>query len=105
VPFGIYTSGIMQNGAGSENASKLSTDLKINTMEVTLGAGDPKSYGKLANLNEKSATDTFGKVCNFIITSVESGFPTKVGIAGGTSAGAASDLARALGAIEVSKYK
>lgn len=103
VPFGLYTSGIVQN---KDIATNLKEMIGISSIEVTLGAGDPQSYGQVVHVrNDMDANSAFGEVCSFIVQASESGFPVTVAIAGGKYAGSGSELAKALGAVDVVVYE
>ncbi len=110
IPFGIYTSGIQKNNNDNNDTASavdIATDLKgtigISSIQVTLGSGDPTSYGQVVGL-EGNFNAAFGNVCNFIVCSAESGFPVTAAVAGGKHAGPGSELAKALGAVDVVVY-
>ncbi len=104
VPFGLYTSGIVQN---KDIATNLKEMIGISSIEVTLGAGDPQSYGQVVHVrnNDMDANSAFGEVCSFIVQASESGFPVTVAVAGGKYAASGSELAKALGAVDVVVYE
>ncbi len=103
IPFGVYTSGIIKN---KDIISNLKESVGISSVQVTLGSGDPTSYSQVVGgRTDMSSNEAFGEVCNFIVQSAESGFPVTVAVAGGKHAGPGSELAKALGAVEVVIYK
>lgn len=101
IPFGIYTSGIIKD---KDIANDLKGNLGISSVQVTLGSGDPVSYGQVVGIEGSSANSAFGEVCNFIVSSAESGFPVTAAVAGGKHTGPGSELAKALGAVNVVVY-
>ena len=103
INFGIYSSGIVQN---KEIISNLKEYVGISSIQVTLGSGDPQSYSQVVGRRkDMDSNAAFGRVCNFIVESAESGFPVIAAVAGGKHAGPGSELAKALGAIDVVVYK
>mmetsp|Transcript_3651 Transcript_3651/g.4486 ORF Transcript_3651/g.4486 Transcript_3651/m.4486 type:complete len:341 (+) Transcript_3651:191-1213(+) len=103
IPFGIYTSGLVKD---QDIANDLKGSIGISSLQVTLGSGDPISYGQVVGLDGKGSqvNSAFGDVCNFIVSGAESGFPVTVSVAGGKHAGPGSELAKALGAVDVVVY-
>jgi len=104
IPFGLYTSGIIDN---KELASDFKGSIGISSIQVTLGAADPKSYGDIISINHENkslSNAMFGEVCNFIVLSSESGFPVTAALAGGKHAAPGNELAKALGAIDTVVY-
>ena len=108
IPFGLLTSGRTQTPepdyASAELATKLRYEIGLSSAEVTLGTGDPVSYGQLSGLKGEEANRAFGEVCNFIVLAAESGFPVRVAVAGGVHAGPGQSLAKACGAVDVTVY-
>jgi hypothetical protein len=100
IPFGVYSSGIMK-----DRITDLKQKIGISSIQVTLGSGDPNSYGEVVqSRNGLSSAAAFGQVCQFIAESSESGFPVTAAVAGGKHAAPGSELAKALGAIDVVVY-
>ena len=103
IPFGIYTSGIIKNK--DIISHNLKEHIGISSLQVTLGSGDPQSYSQVVCCdNGKNSNTSFGEVCNFIAQSSESGFPVVAAVAGGRHAGSGSELAKALGAVDIVIY-
>lgn len=103
IPFGAYTSGILTEN--TEIATQLKTEIGLSTIQVSLLSYSPASYGSIRGIQDPStAQKDFGQVCNFIATAAESGFPVIAAVAGGKHAGGASELAKALGAVDVVVY-
>ena len=102
IPFGVYTSG---RTASDLPIAELA-EIGLSNVQVTLLAADPMSYGKQMGIEDTSqASKAFGDVCNFIVTASESGnFPVSVGILDNNQKNATSELAKALGAVDVVLY-
>ena len=103
IPFGLYTSGITK--APDTISSELKTEIGLSSIQVSLLSYTPDKYASLRQNQDKSqAQREFGQVCNFIVNAAESGFPVVAAVAGGEHAKGASELAKALGAVEVVVY-
>jgi hypothetical protein len=103
IPFGLYTSGI--TNAPDTISSELKTEIGLSSIQVSLLSYTPDKYASLRQNQDKSqAQREFGQVCNFIVNAAESGFPVVAAVAGGEHAKGASELAKALGAVDVVVY-
>lgn len=86
-------------------AQKFETDLGLSSVEVTLSTGDAGSYRSLIGSDDEAeARIAFNTTFSFISTAAESELPVTVSVKGGRYAGAASDLAKSLGAVQVRVY-
>jgi hypothetical protein len=102
IPFGVYTSGIITN---KDIISNLKESVGISSIQVTLGSGDPQSYSQVVGTkNGMDGSAAFGEVCEFIAQVSESDFPVIAAVAGGRHAATGSELAKALGAVEVTVF-
>ena len=99
VPFGLYTSGL---GLDAADVPPLQ-ELGLSRVQVSLLAPTPADYGHAAGLTEAQANECFGQLCTFIAAAAEAGFPIEVSVLA-RYAGAARDLATALGAVDVHVY-
>ncbi len=120
IPFGLYTSGIINGTAESASTippfihSELNSTIGLSSIQVSLLSYTPDKYasvrmlmqqeGGIADLDMSQAQKDFGQVCNFIVNASESGFPVVAAVAGGEHAKGASELAIALGAVDVVVY-
>mmetsp|Transcript_5876 Transcript_5876/g.8296 ORF Transcript_5876/g.8296 Transcript_5876/m.8296 type:complete len:292 (-) Transcript_5876:30-905(-) len=101
IPFGIYTSGL----TNVDPIQLKEEELNISSIIVSLLSHSPNSYGSVAGIDDLStAQRKFGQVCNFIASASEVGFPVTAAIAGGKHSSAGTELAKALGAIDVVVY-
>ena len=102
MPFGLHTSGV--NDSILNLAASLN-DIGLSFCEVSLGAADPMNYAKVMMEDNSSTSGNvqFGKVCSFIVTASESGFPVEVGVRK-EFLSTATDLATSLGAVKVNSY-
>jgi MoaA/NifB/PqqE/SkfB family radical SAM enzyme len=102
IPFGVHTSGIMNN---KEIATNLKENVGISSVQVTLGSGDPQSYSQVVRKRKDlNSNASFGQVCSFIAQCAESGFPVTAAVAGGKHKASGNELAKALGAVDVEVY-
>lgn len=101
IPFGIYTSGLTD----VDPIQLKEEELKISSITVSLLSHSPSSYGSVAGIDDLStAQRKFGQVCNFIASASEVGFPVTAAVAGGKHSSGGTELAKALGAIDVVVY-
>lgn len=105
IPFGVYTSGQSQN---PDIATQLRTEIGLSSIQVSLLSNTPGNYAAIYSKHAVGATINaqrdFGQVCNFIVTAAESGFPVVAAVAGGRHATGGTELAKALGAVDVAVY-
>lgn len=99
IKFGVYTSGLVNDATICENLANLG----ISMMKVSLLASNPVAYGKLTGVNSSDSSKAFGQVCGFIALASESGFKVTAAV-GSSDKSAASELAKALGAVDVAVY-
>lgn len=99
IKFGLYSSGLVNDPDIAINLPSIG----ISQINVSLMGSDPDSYGVLTGMNASDATKAFAKVCGFIALSSESGFKVTAAISD-TQKAQASDLAKALGAVDVVVY-
>lgn len=103
VPFGVYTSGILKD---PEIATRLKSDIGLSSVEVSLLSDNPEGYASIRGIKDMTkAQEDFGKVCNFIVTAAESGFPVVAALAGGKNARGGAELAKSLGAVDTVVYR
>jgi len=100
VPFSLVTSGCHVPSDLPPLA-----ELGLSNVQVLLLASSPPDYAAVTGIPSGEAAKLFGQVCGFMVhASEETGFPVTAGIAGGPYATSASELAKALGAIDVHIY-
>jgi hypothetical protein len=106
IPFGVYTSGIVPSqDAGI--AAKLRERVGLKRCIVSLGCSNPMEYEKHMyhpSCGVESSQKAFQNVCSFIATAAEAGYPVEAAVLKGPDYGAASELAKALGAVEVHAF-
>lgn len=103
IPFGLYTSGL--SSAPESIYSELKTEIGLSSIQVSLLSHAPDKYASLRKMQDISqAQKDFGQVCNFVVNAAESGFPVVAAVAGGEHAKGASELAKALGAVDIVVY-
>jgi hypothetical protein len=99
IKFGLYSSGLTKD---PDIATSLPS-MGVSNIRVSLMASNPDSYGKLTGMNSSDATKAFAHVCGFIAVAAESGFKVTAAVSD-TQQASASDLAKALGAVNVIVY-
>jgi hypothetical protein len=99
IKFGLYSSGLTKN---TDIATSLPS-IGISNIKVSLMGSNPDSYGTLTGMKPSDATNAFAQVCGFIALTAESGFHVTVAVSD-TQKTQASDLAKALGAVDVVVY-
>jgi hypothetical protein len=107
IPFGVYTSGILPDSEMMNVATELKSKVGLKHCIVTLGCSNPPAYGKYIyhpSCGVDSPQRAFQSVCSFIAVAAESGFPIEAAVLEGSDAGAASELAKSLGAVEVHTF-
>ncbi|GAX27916.1 hypothetical protein FisN_21Hu266 [Fistulifera solaris] len=95
VPFGAFTNGLV-----TEPPNIPLSEVGLDCIQVSLWAGNPKTYQEKTGLDARA----FGQVCGFIANAAEQGIAVEVGISASADVSAARDLAMSLGARDVHVY-